>query len=40
MALQSIGQALPIFHRHAPVSYAEAQRMRLDVEAAREEALR
>ncbi len=36
LALQSIDEALPIFYRHAPVSYTEAQRMRLDVAAARE----
>jgi transcriptional regulator with XRE-family HTH domain len=36
-ALQSIDQALPIFHGYAPVSYTQAQRMRLDVEGARKE---
>lgn len=36
-ALQSIDQALPLFHERAPISYTLAQQMRLDVEAAREE---
>jgi transcriptional regulator with XRE-family HTH domain len=39
-ALQSIDQALPLFREHAPISYTQAQRMRLDVETAREEILR
>ncbi len=37
-ALQSIDQALPLFYKYAPASYAETQRMRLDLEAAKEEA--
>ena len=37
-ALQSIDLALPIFRTHAPVSYTEAKRLRLDVEGAKEEA--
>lgn len=36
-ALQSLDQALPIFQRYAPVSYAEAQKMRLHVEAVKGE---
>jgi transcriptional regulator with XRE-family HTH domain len=36
-ALQSIDQALPLFHGRAPVSYTQAQEMRLNVEAATEE---
>lgn len=36
-ALHSLDQALPIFQRYAPVSYAEAQKMRLHVEAIRGE---
>jgi hypothetical protein len=35
-ALQSIDQALPLFRGHAPTSYDQAQRMRLDVQGARE----
>jgi transcriptional regulator with XRE-family HTH domain len=36
-ALQSIDQALPLFLGHAPISYSQAQRLRLDVEAARDD---
>ncbi|GER89785.1 hypothetical protein KDW_39470 [Dictyobacter vulcani] len=39
-ALQSIDQALPLFRGHAPVSYTQAQHMRGEVIAAREETLR
>ena len=36
-ALRSIDLALPLFRGYAPVSYTQAQRMRQDVEGAREE---
>ncbi|HLG62374.1 MAG TPA: helix-turn-helix transcriptional regulator [Ktedonosporobacter sp.] len=36
-ALHSLDEALPIFSRYAPVSYAEAKKMRLCVEAVRGE---
>ncbi len=35
-ALQSIDLALPFFHGHAPVSYTQAQKMRVYLEGARE----
>lgn len=38
-ALQSIDQALPLFREQAPVSYTQAQQMRGEVAAAREESL-
>ena len=39
-ALHSIDLALPLFRGYAPVSYTQAQRMRQDVEGAREEVAR
>jgi hypothetical protein len=39
-ALHSLDQALPIFQSHAPVSYTQTQRMRSDVEEAKEETIR
>jgi len=39
-ALQSLDQALPLFRGPAPTSYTQAQRMRLDLEAARAETSR
>lgn len=38
-ALQSIDQALPVFHQPAPVSYTRVQHMREDIEAARKKLL-
>lgn len=35
-ALQSLDQALPLFQRLAPISYKEVQKMRIDIETARE----